>query len=143
MDGSFELRSLRERPFDLLRELDRRARTAAQGKPEAAASGAEWVGIAFRLGGEAFYTVSGLRFGAEAVWHDRQDRTAPEERATDGYTMLNLEASWRRSLGAAGLHVFLRGTNLLDEEARRHSSPLKDYAPLAGRAVSGGLRLEF
>lgn len=96
-----------------------------------------------RLGGEAFYTVSGLRFGAEAVWHDRQDRTAPEERATDGYTMLNLEASWRRSLGAAGLHVFLRGTNLLDEEARRHSSPLKDYAPLAGRAVSGGLRLEF
>ena len=49
-----ELRSLRDRPYELLRELDRRARVAAQGKPEAAASGAEWVGIAFRLGGEAF-----------------------------------------------------------------------------------------
>ncbi|HEX9206730.1 MAG TPA: chemotaxis protein CheW, partial [Steroidobacteraceae bacterium] len=51
---AFELRSLRDRPYELLRELDRRARGAAQGKPEAAVSGAEWVGIAFRLGGEAF-----------------------------------------------------------------------------------------
>jgi len=49
-----ELRSLRERPYELLRELDRRARIAAQGQPESVAAGAEWVGIAFRLGGEAF-----------------------------------------------------------------------------------------
>jgi twitching motility protein PilI len=49
-----ELRSLRDRPYELLRELDRRARIAAQGQPESVASGAEWVGIAFRLGGEAF-----------------------------------------------------------------------------------------
>jgi twitching motility protein PilI len=54
MSGAAELRSLRDRPYELLRELDRRARAAAQGKPEANASGAEWVGIAFRLGGEAF-----------------------------------------------------------------------------------------
>jgi twitching motility protein PilI len=54
MTGIAELRSFRDRPFELLRELDRRAREAAQGKPEAAVSGAEWVGIAFRLGGEAF-----------------------------------------------------------------------------------------
>jgi twitching motility protein PilI len=54
MTGADELRSLRDRPFDLLRELDRRARAAAQGKPEAAVSGSEWVGIAFRIGGEAF-----------------------------------------------------------------------------------------
>ena len=54
MTGSAELRSLRDRPYELLRELDRRARVAAQGKPEAEVSGAEWVGIAFRLGGEAF-----------------------------------------------------------------------------------------
>jgi twitching motility protein PilI len=54
MEGVTGLRSLRERPFDLLRELDRRARAAAQGQPEAIATGAEWVGVAFRLGGEAF-----------------------------------------------------------------------------------------
>jgi hypothetical protein len=50
MSGAPELRSLRDRPYELLLELDRRARAAAQGKPEASASGAEWVGIAFRLG---------------------------------------------------------------------------------------------
>ena len=54
MTAAFELRSLRDGPYELLRELDRRARGAAQGRPEAAVSGAEWVGIAFRLGGEAF-----------------------------------------------------------------------------------------
>lgn len=48
------LRDLRERPFDLLREMDRRARAAAQGQPESVAAGPEWVGVAFRLGGEAF-----------------------------------------------------------------------------------------
>ncbi len=48
------MRSLRDRPYELLRELDRRARAAAQGNTDSIASGAEWVGIAFRLGGEAF-----------------------------------------------------------------------------------------
>lgn len=54
MESAGALRSLRDRPFELLRELDRRARSMVQGQPEAAAAGAEWVGIAFRLGGEAF-----------------------------------------------------------------------------------------
>ena len=54
VDGTSELRSLRDRPYELLCELARRARAAVLGQPEAAASGAEWVGIAFRIGGEAF-----------------------------------------------------------------------------------------
>lgn len=54
MQNPVELRSLRDRPYELLRELDRRARTAAQGAQEVAVVGPEWVGIAFRLGGEAF-----------------------------------------------------------------------------------------
>lgn len=54
MQEAGTLRSLRDRPYELLRELDRRARAAAQGSGDATASGAEWVGIAFRLGGEAF-----------------------------------------------------------------------------------------
>jgi twitching motility protein PilI len=52
--GVTPLRSLRDRPYELLREIDRRARAAAQGQPESTATGAEWVGVAFRLGGEAF-----------------------------------------------------------------------------------------
>jgi twitching motility protein PilI len=54
MEQADALRSLRDRPYELLQELDRRARAAAQGKSDTTASGAEWVGIAFRLGGEAF-----------------------------------------------------------------------------------------
>jgi twitching motility protein PilI len=54
MQDAGSLRSLRDRPYELLRELDRRARAAAQGNTDSTASGAEWVGIAFRLGGEAF-----------------------------------------------------------------------------------------
>lgn len=54
MQNPVELRSLRDRPYELLRELDRRARAAAQGAQEVSVTGPEWVGIAFRLGGEAF-----------------------------------------------------------------------------------------
>ena len=96
-----------------------------------------------RLGAEASLTGARLRLGLEAIWHDAQDRIADGERRTAGFTMLNLEASWRRPVGESGVSLFLRASNLLDEDARRHTSPLKDYAPLAGRAVSGGLRLTF
>lgn len=54
MTEAVSLRSLRDRPFELMRELDRRARAASQSGPEAGGTGTEWVGIAFRLGGEAF-----------------------------------------------------------------------------------------
>ena len=54
MEGAIDLRSLRDRPYELLREVDRRARAAAQGGAETAVAGTEWVGVAFRLGGEAF-----------------------------------------------------------------------------------------
>ncbi len=39
--------------------------------------------------------------------------------------------------------LFLRATNLLDEDARVHSSPLKDEVPLPGRSLSAGLRFGF
>jgi iron complex outermembrane receptor protein len=38
---------------------------------------------------------------------------------------------------------FLRGANLLDEEMRRHASPLKDVAPLAGRHLAAGIKVKF
>lgn len=48
------LRSLRDRPFELLKELERRSRSASQGASAEAPSGREWVGVAFRMGGETF-----------------------------------------------------------------------------------------
>lgn len=48
------LKSLRDKPFELLRELERLARLALSGQGRDAASEREWVGVAFRLGAENF-----------------------------------------------------------------------------------------
>jgi twitching motility protein PilI len=48
------LKALRDRPFELLRELERLARVALAGQGREVGSGREWVGVAFRLGGENF-----------------------------------------------------------------------------------------
>jgi twitching motility protein PilI len=48
------LRSLRDRPFELLKELEKRTRNMAIGTAPEAAAGREWVGVAFRMGGETF-----------------------------------------------------------------------------------------
>lgn len=47
------LRDLRDRPFELLLTLEQLGREVAAGAREAA-GGDEWVGVAFRLGGERF-----------------------------------------------------------------------------------------
>src|SRR6202166_5453550 len=48
------LRSLRDRPFELLKELEKRSRSVTAGNAPEAAAGQEWVGVAFRMGGETF-----------------------------------------------------------------------------------------
>jgi twitching motility protein PilI len=48
------LRSLRDKPFELLRELERLARAALTGQGRDAANEREWVGVAFRMSSENF-----------------------------------------------------------------------------------------
>jgi twitching motility protein PilI len=48
------LRSLRDRPFELLKELEKRSRAVTAGNVAEASVGPEWVGVAFRMGGETF-----------------------------------------------------------------------------------------
>jgi twitching motility protein PilI len=52
--GDLSLRSLRDRPFELLKELEKRSRSVSAGNAPEAAAGNEWVGVAFRMGGETF-----------------------------------------------------------------------------------------
>ena len=55
MSGSeISLRGLRDRPFELLKELEKRSRAVTAGNVPEAAAGQEWVGVAFRMGGETF-----------------------------------------------------------------------------------------
>ena len=48
------LRGLRDRPFELLKELEKRSRTVAASSVAETETGQEWVGVAFRMGGETF-----------------------------------------------------------------------------------------
>jgi twitching motility protein PilI len=48
------LRGLRDRPFELLKELEKRSRSVAANSVAEADAGQEWVGVAFRMGGETF-----------------------------------------------------------------------------------------
>ena len=55
MSGSDNsLRGLRDRPFELLKELEKRSRTVAAANVTENETGKEWVGVAFRMGGETF-----------------------------------------------------------------------------------------
>ena len=48
------LKSLRDRPFELLAELERRGRAVSAQQGNDGAAGREWVGVALRMAGELF-----------------------------------------------------------------------------------------
>lgn len=74
----------------------------------------------------------------------RQNKAAELETNTASYTLLNLEATYLiKETRSNGLRFFVQGRNLLDEEMRVHTSYLKNFAPLPGRALVAGLRADF
>jgi iron complex outermembrane receptor protein len=71
------------------------------------------------------------------------DRTAPNETDTPGYTMVNASLDWHPFAANPQLTLSLQGNNLFDVDARRSTSVLKDFAPLAGRDIRLTARLGF
>lgn len=71
------------------------------------------------------------------------NRTAPNETRTPGYTMVNASIDWHPLAANPALTLSLQGNNLFDVEARRSTSQLKDYAPLAGRDIRLSARISF
>lgn len=94
-----------------------------------------------RYGIGVHYTLRAFEAAVDATFHDDQLQTAANELPTDNYTLLNAEMSV--ALDAQNLFLFLRGGNLTDEEARQHTSPLKDTFPMPGRSLKLGLRYDF
>ena len=82
-----------------------------------------------------------LDVNLDAIFADSQNKLASNELATEGYTLLNLSLSY--TLDNPDILLFLRGSNLLDEEIRRHTSYLKDRVPLPGRSLYAGLTYNF
>ena len=94
-----------------------------------------------RLTASLEYDAGPLHSVLGLAWYDEQDKLADNELPTDSYTLLDFEVTYRWERWKPGVLLFVKGSNLLDEEARRHSSPLKDYVPLPGRSFLLGIRL--
>ncbi|MCE1250253.1 MAG: TonB-dependent receptor, partial [Comamonadaceae bacterium] len=91
---------------------------------------------------------AGLRLDArwqgwqgEAEWLQvaRQNRVAALETPTPGYGMLNLGLSYR----SGPWQLYAKGQNLTNRLAWAHTSFIKEAAPLAGRNLVLGLRVDF
>jgi iron complex outermembrane receptor protein len=79
----------------------------------------------------------------EGQYAARQNRVSDNELPTDSYFMVNAHAGYRVKFKDRTVDVYLKGLNLTDAEARMHTSVLKDVAPLGGRGVSVGMRVDF
>jgi iron complex outermembrane receptor protein len=97
-----------------------------------------------------FRTSAALIFGyerftarLEGQYSAAQRRTAEGELPTDAFFLLNAGLSYQLMQGPVTVEVFVRGTNLLDEEARLHTSFLKDIAPMEGRGIAVGMQASF
>ena len=98
----------------------------------------------WRTGAELRWEGGNWRAGVGAIRHARQDRVAEYEDETPGYTLVNANLAWHLDTrDGQALELFVDGSNLLDEEARPHTSFLRDLAPLPGRSVSAGIRMFF
>ncbi len=96
-----------------------------------------------RLGGGLHYHGQRWSAAAEVSWLDRQNDVAVNETATGGYTLVGASVGYRILLEHQVIDLLLRGRNLLDEEARSHTSFLKNVAPLPGRELSLAVALRF
>jgi iron complex outermembrane receptor protein len=80
--------------------------------------------------------------GLDVQWHDVQDNTAAFELKSRSYVLVN--ASWSMEpFENRDLRVIFEGRNLGDQEARLHTSVLKDTVPLPGRNFRAALVLDF
>ncbi|MGH8659715.1 MAG: TonB-dependent receptor [Gammaproteobacteria bacterium] len=96
-----------------------------------------------RFGGGLDYRLGPWSGDFEVIRVAKQTDNASLETETDGYTQIDLGVGYTFGTTPADLTLTLRGTNLLDEEERRHTSFLKDIAPLPGRSVLLTVRASF
>ena len=97
-----------------------------------------------RVGADLRWSRDGWRASVGAVRYSSQKDTAQNEAPSDGYTLVDAHFAyrWDRS-DSNSYEVFLDGNNLTNQEARAHTSLLRDYSPLPGRGVAFGIRAYF
>jgi iron complex outermembrane receptor protein len=96
-----------------------------------------------RVGGSAIYRYQKIGLRMDADYTFAQNRVSQFERPTDGYMMMNATVDYAMNIGATTSTIYFKTINLLNEEARNHTSFLKNIAPLAGRSIMIGIRRAF
>ncbi len=96
-----------------------------------------------RLGALLNYQAENYDAELSVSQYFKQDDVASLETETDGYTMVDAHFNYYVDGLGDDFVVYLKGLNLADENARVHSSFLKDVAPLPGRSFSIGIRGSF
>ncbi|MFZ2972887.1 MAG: TonB-dependent receptor [Ferribacterium limneticum] len=96
-----------------------------------------------RLGLGLDYRLGNFGSRLDVTHATRQNRVATAELPTDSYTLVNAWLTYRVKAEAFNLEAFLKANNLFNQEARVHTSVLKDIAPLPGRGLMVGLRGSF
>uniref|UniRef100_A0A7C4GGP7 TonB-dependent receptor n=1 Tax=candidate division WOR-3 bacterium TaxID=2052148 RepID=A0A7C4GGP7_UNCW3 len=73
----------------------------------------------------------------------RADRVATNETETPAYTLVNASVAWRPFGDDNPTTLIASVNNILDVDARRHASFLKEFAPLPGRDFRLSARFSF
>ena len=95
-----------------------------------------------RVGAELGFTNESWSGGIEAVYHAQQNDI--DSFQTRDFTMLNANVVLHlNDQGPVVWDVFMRGTNLLDEDARRSTSFRAAFVPLPGVSLHAGIRARF
>jgi iron complex outermembrane receptor protein len=97
----------------------------------------------FRVGARLRYNGGVVRADVGLTRVGTQDRVAPSEEETEGYSMLDISLGYRLFSGNITHDFVIRGTNLTDNEGRNHTSFLKELAPLPGRDIRFMYRIYF
>lgn len=79
----------------------------------------------------------------EAQYNFEQTKTADNESSTDSFTLFNAGVMYDLIKNRGKWSFFGRLRNILNQEARLHTSTLKEIAPLAGRNIVGGVQYTF
>lgn len=95
-----------------------------------------------RLGAELGYAALRWSAGVDAIYHAKQEDVSSFR--TDSFTMLNANVVYQLGEGSAiEWQIFLKATNLLDEDARRSPSFRAAFVPLPGMSLHVGIRAGF
>lgn len=73
----------------------------------------------------------------------RQSRNASYEHTTAGYGLLGAGVSYKGSMAGTDYLLYLKGTNLLNKLGYNHASFISRLAPIQGRSIMAGVRVEF